>query len=151
MPEQARRDSGEDPQAELIRLGWPLERTHDLNRLVDELVARNSDLPAVGIEFHVVTGKDAVVSAAARGFLQPAIELGAGSGLAVHRERVFATAARRHVLRKGLPFPASEGFPTSPQGFLGFFLEVFNEDDTRIPVVPVRIVGRVGSEVLTKS
>ena len=31
-------------KAELIRLGWPLERTHDLNRLVDELAARKSDL-----------------------------------------------------------------------------------------------------------
>ena len=31
-------------KAELIRLGWPLERTHDLERLLDELVARNSDL-----------------------------------------------------------------------------------------------------------
>ena len=31
-------------KAELIRLGWPLERTHDLQRLRDALVARNSDL-----------------------------------------------------------------------------------------------------------
>ncbi len=31
-------------KAELIRLGWPLERTHDLNRLVDELAARKCDL-----------------------------------------------------------------------------------------------------------
>jgi HEPN domain-containing protein len=31
-------------KAELIRLGWPLERTHDLNRLVDELAVRKSDL-----------------------------------------------------------------------------------------------------------
>ena len=31
-------------KAELIRLGWPLERTHDLNRLVDELTVRKSDL-----------------------------------------------------------------------------------------------------------
>ncbi len=31
-------------KAELINLGWPLERTHDLNRLVDELAARKSDL-----------------------------------------------------------------------------------------------------------
>lgn len=33
-------------KAELIRLGWPLERTHDLERLLDELVARQSDLVA---------------------------------------------------------------------------------------------------------
>jgi HEPN domain-containing protein len=31
-------------KAELIRLGWPLQRTHDLERLLDELVARKSDL-----------------------------------------------------------------------------------------------------------
>ena len=31
-------------KAELIRLGWTLERTHDLDRLLDELVARQSDL-----------------------------------------------------------------------------------------------------------
>jgi HEPN domain-containing protein len=31
-------------KAELIRLGWTLERTHDLDRLLDELVARSSDL-----------------------------------------------------------------------------------------------------------
>jgi HEPN domain-containing protein len=31
-------------KAELIRLGWALERTHDLERLLDELVARHSDL-----------------------------------------------------------------------------------------------------------
>jgi HEPN domain-containing protein len=31
-------------KAELIRLGWPLERTHDLERLLDELVTRKSDL-----------------------------------------------------------------------------------------------------------
>ena len=31
-------------KAELIRLGWALERTHDLERLLDELVARKSDL-----------------------------------------------------------------------------------------------------------
>jgi HEPN domain-containing protein len=33
-------------KAELIRLGWTLERTHDLERLLDDLVARNSDLVA---------------------------------------------------------------------------------------------------------
>jgi HEPN domain-containing protein len=33
-------------KAELVRLGWPLERTHDLERLLDELVARNSDFVA---------------------------------------------------------------------------------------------------------
>lgn len=33
-------------KAELIRLGWSLERTHDLERLLDELVARQSDLVA---------------------------------------------------------------------------------------------------------
>ena len=31
-------------KAELIRLGWPLEKTHDLQRLRDALVARGSDL-----------------------------------------------------------------------------------------------------------
>jgi len=31
-------------KAELIRLGWTLERTHDLERLLDELIARRSDL-----------------------------------------------------------------------------------------------------------
>lgn len=31
-------------KAELIRLGWSLERTHDLNRLFDLLVERESDL-----------------------------------------------------------------------------------------------------------
>jgi HEPN domain-containing protein len=31
-------------KAELIRLGWALERTHDLDRLLDELIARRSDL-----------------------------------------------------------------------------------------------------------
>jgi hypothetical protein len=31
-------------KAELIRLGWALERTHDLEHLLDELVARKSDL-----------------------------------------------------------------------------------------------------------
>lgn len=31
-------------KAELIRLGWALERTHDLNRLFDLLVERHSDL-----------------------------------------------------------------------------------------------------------
>jgi HEPN domain-containing protein len=31
-------------KAELIRLGWELERTHDLERLLDELVARKSNL-----------------------------------------------------------------------------------------------------------
>jgi HEPN domain-containing protein len=31
-------------KAELIRLGWQLERTHDLERLLDELVTRKSDL-----------------------------------------------------------------------------------------------------------
>jgi HEPN domain-containing protein len=38
-------------KAELIRLGWRLERTHDLNRLVDELIRLKSDLvsPATSI------------------------------------------------------------------------------------------------------
>ena len=31
-------------KAELIRLGWELERTHDLERLLDALVERKSDL-----------------------------------------------------------------------------------------------------------
>jgi len=31
-------------KAELIRLGWPLEKTHDLERLLEALVARQSDL-----------------------------------------------------------------------------------------------------------
>jgi hypothetical protein len=31
-------------KAELIRLGWPLEKTHDLERLLEALVARRSDL-----------------------------------------------------------------------------------------------------------
>ena len=31
-------------KAELIRLGWTLERIHDLERLLDELVGRRSDL-----------------------------------------------------------------------------------------------------------
>ena len=31
-------------KAELIRQGWALEKTHDLERLLDELVVRNSDL-----------------------------------------------------------------------------------------------------------
>jgi HEPN domain-containing protein len=31
-------------KAELIRLGWLLEKTHDLQRLRDALVARSSDL-----------------------------------------------------------------------------------------------------------
>ena len=34
-------------KAELIRLGWELERTHDLNRLVSELEELNSDLVPV--------------------------------------------------------------------------------------------------------
>lgn len=33
-------------KAELIRLGWTLERTHDLERLLDEMIARHSDLVA---------------------------------------------------------------------------------------------------------
>jgi len=33
-------------KAELIRLGWYLERTHDLERLLGELSARKSDLAA---------------------------------------------------------------------------------------------------------
>jgi HEPN domain-containing protein len=31
-------------KAELIRIGWVLEKTHDLDRLLEELVSRNSDL-----------------------------------------------------------------------------------------------------------
>jgi len=31
-------------KAELIRTGWPLERTHDLNRLLNLMVERGSDL-----------------------------------------------------------------------------------------------------------
>jgi HEPN domain-containing protein len=31
-------------KAELIRTGWPLEKTHDLNRLFDLLTERRSDL-----------------------------------------------------------------------------------------------------------
>ena len=31
-------------KAELLRLGWTLEKTHDLNRLFDLLVERKSDL-----------------------------------------------------------------------------------------------------------
>jgi len=31
-------------KAELLRLGWTLEKTHDLNRLLQNLVERNSDL-----------------------------------------------------------------------------------------------------------
>ncbi len=31
-------------KAELIRTGWPLEKTHDLNRLLDLMVERGSDL-----------------------------------------------------------------------------------------------------------
>jgi HEPN domain-containing protein len=35
-------------KAELLRLGWTLEKTHDLNRLFDLLAERQSDLlPAV--------------------------------------------------------------------------------------------------------
>ena len=35
-------------KAELIRTGWRLEKTHDLNRLFDLMVERGSDLlPAV--------------------------------------------------------------------------------------------------------
>jgi HEPN domain-containing protein len=33
-------------KAELLRLGWTLERTHDLNRLLQNLVERKSDLLA---------------------------------------------------------------------------------------------------------
>jgi hypothetical protein len=38
------RSLGETVKAELIRLGWTLERTHELERLLDELIARRSDL-----------------------------------------------------------------------------------------------------------
>jgi HEPN domain-containing protein len=31
-------------KAELIRIGWELEKTHDLDRLLQSLVERNSDL-----------------------------------------------------------------------------------------------------------
>ena len=31
-------------KAELIRLGWSLEKTHELDHLLDELIARGSDL-----------------------------------------------------------------------------------------------------------
>jgi HEPN domain-containing protein len=35
-------------KAELLRLGWELEKTHDLNRLLQDLVERGTDLlPAV--------------------------------------------------------------------------------------------------------
>ncbi len=34
-------------KAELLRLGWQLEKTHDLNRLVDELTNRKSSLVPV--------------------------------------------------------------------------------------------------------
>jgi HEPN domain-containing protein len=34
-------------KAELIRISWELEKTHDLNRLLDLLVDRNSDLISV--------------------------------------------------------------------------------------------------------
>lgn len=34
-------------KAELIRVGWKLEKTHDLNRLFDLLIERNSDLVSV--------------------------------------------------------------------------------------------------------
>ena len=34
-------------KAELIRIGWELEKTHDLNRLLQSLVERNSDLVPV--------------------------------------------------------------------------------------------------------
>ena len=35
-------------KAELLRLDWTLEKTHDLNRLLQSLVERNSDLvPAI--------------------------------------------------------------------------------------------------------
>jgi HEPN domain-containing protein len=33
-------------KAELIRIGWLLEKTHDLDRLLDAMVARDSDLAA---------------------------------------------------------------------------------------------------------
>jgi len=34
-------------KAELLRLGWTLEKTHDLNRLLQSLVERHSDLGSV--------------------------------------------------------------------------------------------------------
>lgn len=34
-------------KAELLRIGWTLERTHDLNRLVDELTRLKSDFAAI--------------------------------------------------------------------------------------------------------
>ncbi len=34
-------------KAELIRIGWELEKTHDLDRLLQSLVERNSDLVVV--------------------------------------------------------------------------------------------------------
>ena len=34
-------------KAELIRAGWALEKTHDLDRLLDELVTQQSDLVAL--------------------------------------------------------------------------------------------------------
>ena len=34
-------------KAELIRIGWELEKTHDLDRLLQSLVVRNSDLVPV--------------------------------------------------------------------------------------------------------
>jgi len=34
-------------KAELLRIGWTLEKTHDLNRLVDELTRLKSDFAAV--------------------------------------------------------------------------------------------------------
>lgn len=34
-------------KAELIRIGWPLEKTHELDRLLDLLVERGSDLISV--------------------------------------------------------------------------------------------------------
>ena len=34
-------------KAELIRIGWELEKTHDLNRLLQSLVERHSDLVPV--------------------------------------------------------------------------------------------------------
>jgi HEPN domain-containing protein len=34
-------------KAELIRIGWELEKTHDLNRLLQSLVERNSDIVPV--------------------------------------------------------------------------------------------------------
>ncbi len=34
-------------KAELLRIGWQLEKTHDLNRLLQSLVERHSDLASV--------------------------------------------------------------------------------------------------------